>query len=153
MQEIINMNSVFDEFFALVNAKSLNYVADIRFFEAPGLGGQSADVIVKSCFGSVAEIGKTSIANVDDVLVELKAGLEYQGDEGSHPNTEFVGSAQHQNQVNEIMRCMNNLVLKSTQIIGLWLKEGHPYYPVFWDFAFIIEFDVQAYVLIGSSSD
>lgn len=153
MNEILDLNTELDKFLQSVNAKSLNYCANIKFYEASGYGGQSADVIVKSCLGPVAKIGKTSVAYLDDILEELRIGLEYRGDEGSHPNEEYLGSAQHQNQVDNILECVTNLICKSTQIMGIWLEEGHPFYPVFWDFAFIIEFGDQAYVLIGSSSD
>ena len=34
-----------------------------------------------------------------------------------------------------------------------WLKNGHPAYPVFWDFAFAAYTDEGVHVLMGSSSD
>jgi hypothetical protein len=40
-----------------------------------------------------------------------------------------------------------------TLIERFWRKEGHPAYPVFWDFAFVIAGPTEAEVFIGSSSD
>ena len=34
-----------------------------------------------------------------------------------------------------------------------WLRDGHPAYPVFWDFAFVIAGSAGGQVFIGSSSD
>lgn len=48
---------------------------------------------------------------------------------------------------------MDKLVDGADTIMSFWLKEGHPFYPVFWDFAFLIEKNNDAIVFIGSSSD
>jgi hypothetical protein len=34
-----------------------------------------------------------------------------------------------------------------------WLQEGHPAYPVFWDFAFVVAGPEGGLVFLGSSSD
>ena len=44
-------------------------------------------------------------------------------------------------------------VVGATVIERFWLKEGHPAYPVFWDFAFVIAGPHETKVFIGSSSD
>jgi hypothetical protein len=41
----------------------------------------------------------------------------------------------------------------SDSIYYLWFAAGHPYYPVFWDFAFLIERQRDSFLFIGSSSD
>ena len=48
---------------------------------------------------------------------------------------------------------VTELVTKSEQVMGFWLKAGHPFYPVYWDYAFLFEVGNDAFVLIGSSSD
>jgi len=41
----------------------------------------------------------------------------------------------------------------ATTIKRFWLKQGHPAYPVFWDFAFVVIGTQQVELFIGSSSD
>jgi hypothetical protein len=36
---------------------------------------------------------------------------------------------------------------------SFWLEEGHPFYPVQWDFAYVLAGHNGAEVFIGSSSD
>ena len=42
---------------------------------------------------------------------------------------------------------------KANRIEKFRLDEGHPAYPVFWDFAFLFTSSDEATVLVGSSSD
>jgi hypothetical protein len=42
---------------------------------------------------------------------------------------------------------------RSVRVVAFRLKEGHPFYPVFWDFAFLIEIDQESILLMASSSD
>jgi hypothetical protein len=42
---------------------------------------------------------------------------------------------------------------QATLVVNFWLKAGHPAYPVFWGFAFVIAGPRGAEVFVGSSSD
>jgi hypothetical protein len=48
---------------------------------------------------------------------------------------------------------LNDFLRGVCRLTSFWLKEGHPFYPVFWDFAYVIEKDGDAFVFIGASSD
>ena len=86
-------------------------------------------------------------------MKEVQSCLEYRGDYGSHPGLEFLDSKKSSEMKTQILELLDKLVSESKQIIGFYFKEGHPFYPVFWDFTFVIEHEIDSYVLIGSSSD
>ena len=153
MNNIDTLNLKLENILEKINDDSMNYVANIQFFEAEGSAGEKAENIIKKALGSSALLGRTSTATEKEVIDELKQGLEYAGSEGAYPNKKYVGSEKHKNEVKAILKEVRNFTSTSSQIIGFWLKEGHPFYPVFWDFAFIIEQGKNAYVFIGSSSD
>jgi hypothetical protein len=52
-----------------------------------------------------------------------------------------------------ILESIAQLSKSSTKIKALALVEGHPAYPVFWDFAFLFLGENDCLLLVGSSSD
>ncbi|MGN6808031.1 MAG: hypothetical protein ACTHJZ_19095 [Trinickia sp.] len=42
---------------------------------------------------------------------------------------------------------------KAIKVESFTLEEGHPFYPVFWDFAFLFRAASEATIFIGASSD
>jgi len=53
----------------------------------------------------------------------------------------------------DLERKLKPLLSKAGKITRFTLKKGHPFYPVFWDFAFNIEVENESYIIIGASSD
>jgi hypothetical protein len=52
-----------------------------------------------------------------------------------------------------VLRHLAGKCQQSATIVSFWLKDGHPFYPVFWDFACVKIAPGTAEVFIGSSSD
>lgn len=136
-----------------INDDSLNYVAEIQIYPVVGYAKKPAiEVIKRALIGDIV-IGNTFQSNVRDVLSEFKSALSYAGDDGSYSNRSYVGTNEHSNHLADITKKLKYILSKASNITGFSLKEGHPFYPVFWDFAFILEIGSDAYVVIGSSSD
>lgn len=83
----------------------------------------------------------------------MRDAFDYQGDDGSHPGRDYLASMTFKQDADFVMAQLEGLVSGASLLTLFWLKEGHPFYPVFWDFAFMIERGDDAFVLIGSSSD
>jgi hypothetical protein len=52
-----------------------------------------------------------------------------------------------------VLSHLEQFAAPSTAIWSFWLKDGHPHYPVQWDFAYVLAGPGGAEVFIGSSSD
>jgi len=151
MDQILRLNELFGQV-CNSGADRLNYVSAVELRHSI-VSGNRLDEIVKGALGEKAVPGREQSVNASDVLGMVDECLRFEGDEGSHPDVEVLRSAEIQNAIGEIKRLLQELLSESKRITSCCLKEGNPYYPVFWDFAYAIELNDQAYVLIGSASD
>lgn len=151
MNEIDFLNNAIKKVTFKLNSNSLNYVADIEIYPlSDDVQGSISDTI-KSVFSS-AIIGGESSSNTSELFEELISGLSYTGDSGAHSNLKYVGSDEHKQDLENIKNKLKPILASFSNIISFWLKEGHPFYPVFWDFAFLVKGGHQ-FIIIGSSSD
>ena len=151
MNEIEFLNKALVKITDKLNSYSLNYVADVEIYPIDkGISGSTADV-VKSVFNS-AVLGGESESNTSELLEELMAGLSYAGDSGAHSNLKYVGSPEHKQDLENLKNKLKPVLASNSSITSFWLKEGHPFYPVFWDFAFSVD-GSNRFIVIGSSSD
>jgi len=153
MIEIEFLNKAIKKVEDKLNSKSLNYVASVEIYAAPGYSGKSIEEIAKFVFGSTAKVGGSCQASAKEISDDLISGLSYGGDGGAYASREYVGTDEHLRDLENVKSKLKPLLAKCNLYINFWLKEGHPFYPVFWDFAFILEDGSDAYIAIGSSSD
>jgi hypothetical protein len=153
---IEKLNTLLNQMCTQLNEYSLNYCAQFKIFSAAGMAGEKADSIVSKALSTPVTLGSTTNVNVNEVLNEFTKSLDYtEGASGSvHPNSTFLESQSFSLLKQEILDHLQNLLQQANQIMSFWIKAGqHPFYPVWWDYAFIIETGSDAYVLIGSASD
>lgn len=136
-----------------LNFGSLNYNISFKIFPCLSFGGKEAAAIIECGLNNAIQLGNCYSISEDEVLEEIGKGFEYRGDDGSRPNWTYLDSKAFQSAKVDLMKMISIFVSSSTQIIGFWLKSGHPFYPVFWDYSFIIEQEADACLFIGSSSD
>lgn len=153
MMTASEINEKFKAICWILEKESQNYAVDFRLYPCTGLAGESLTEILAAAFPHPVVIGGSKSATALELLEDFKAGLEYAGDEGAYPNLAFLSTAEFQASVDELLKWFEEFSTGANQIVGFWLKEGHPFYPVFWDFAYVIEKDQDAFVFIGSSSD
>jgi len=148
-----DINERLDALCDKLGQKSLNYDVKIHLYASPGMAGSSLVEIVTTALGHSVVVGGAE-SSASSMLVEsLKAGLEYSGDDGSHPNRAFLSGVEFSVSKAEVLALFSDFLEDADRVVSFWLKEGHPFYPVFWDFAYTIEKGDDAYVFIGSSSD
>jgi len=121
------INKAFEDISRKLFRNSLNYCATFKLFSCGETAGKSLEDLVQLNFGDHAVVGGSAISTAQQVVDELSAALNYRGDHGLYPSLDYLESTES--------------------------KEGHPFYPVFWDLAFLIETDQESILLIASSSD
>lgn len=150
---IADANSLLSALCAKLGEESLNYCPNIRLYSCPRVAGRSIADTVQTALGTAVVVGGTSPADLDALLPSLNEALGYAGDENSHPNLAFLASDEFRAEKAEVLRFFEALARDADLLTSFWLKEGHPFYPMFWAFAFVIEKGADSHVLIGSSSD
>ena len=97
-------------------------------------------------------IGGSQPSNVGKLISDISSAIAHVGDSGYGPIPERIESDKFQHLLRDtIHEC--KVLCADSRIERFWLKEGHPAYPVFWDFAFAIRHEYGCEILIGSSSD
>ena len=96
----------------------------------------------------ISESHSTSICEAQDDIMSM---ILYEGDSSSGP-TELT------NKRNELTELMGNVfklikIADATNVVSFGFSEGHPAYPVFWDFAYDIQSNDSRLLFIGCSSD
>ena len=154
MNEIEKINFLLSQICTELNKNSWNYSVSTDIFSAAGMAGESIEKIVSEALRKAIILGKTHSISHNLILDEIASSLEYnEAGTATHPNREFIESNEFLSLKQEILDRLQVLLSSSEQPIQFWLKKGHPFYPVFWDYAFVIENKADAYVLIGSASD
>lgn len=132
-----------------------NFQADIKIFQTDKLPGFEEVEIIKNILGGdYVDVGEVERTDLFEALKIVKECLEFTGDEGAHPNKKYVFSDEFKLETNQVLEKINLLFPEDdTEIFSFWLKHGHPFYPVFWDYAFLLRKSENDFVFIGSSSD
>lgn len=138
---------------ALLNFEGINYTVSVwARAGAPGAGVTSSDV-VRGAFGSGAVVADAAPVSVQELVDEISDCLGYAGDDGAGPGPNVTQSECFKELLAELATELRSLGNSASQIERFRFKDGHPGYPVFWDFAFLVRADKESLVLVGSSSD
>ena len=130
----------------------LNYVVSLTI-ERVGVGMdcEPADIIAKAFpSSSVCDLAPCS---AEYALKTLTQSLMYQGDYSHGPDAGVLDSDDFMRLL-AIVRDHFTIDLRSTYDIHKFrFTDGHPHYPVFWGFSFMLRFNDYSKIWIGSSSD
>lgn len=132
---------------------SLNYSVSVKVFSSKILINSDEIDLIETILNTEAKVGDIEESNISELLENAKECFEFSGDEGSYPNRKYLSSDVFKADLNELLKNLKDLFSENLGIFKFWLKEGHPFYPVYWDYAFLIKKSSENYILIGSSSD
>jgi hypothetical protein len=147
---IMNLELVLKELAELLYG--LNYAVFLRLYRMP-FSGAGLEEYVAQALGPTAVVGGSLPVTGQELLAEIEKSLRYAGDSGSGPHQSALHSKKFEELLGKIFSYFEYVVSGANLVEQFWLKEGHPDYPVFWDFAYIIAGTHEAVVFIGSSSD
>lgn len=130
-----------------------NYAVFLRVYRVAFIPDAPAEHYITEALGSSAVIG--SVVSVDEttILADVEQSLRYVGDEGSGPEPNALRSRRFKELVPAVLNELKEMIAGAVLLSQFYLREGHPAYPVFWDFAFVIAGPSGGTVFIGSSSD
>ncbi|MGL4460590.1 MAG: hypothetical protein ACRDD1_18995 [Planctomycetia bacterium] len=130
-----------------------NYVVFLRVYRTPFAPDAPAEWYVGQALGPAASIEGVDKVSGPELLAEVEQSLRYAGDSGSGPKPSALQSPRFTALVPAVLAELERTVAEATLLARFRLRDGHPAYPVFWDFAFVIASPAGGRVFIGSSSD
>lgn len=142
-----------EEIADLLQENATNYSVFLQAYEVPFVGGETASAIIHNGLGVEAVLGGIDDVDVDTVWAEVADALLFPGDDGAGPDGAKLMSESFIALIDELREALLQLAAASKKIQRFWLQDGHPAYPVFWDFAFLFWEAGKATIVIGSSSD
>ncbi len=130
-----------------------NYAVFLRIYPVPFNPDASVEWYVAKALGSRAIVDRALPVTGPDFLAEVETALRYAGETTAGPIPAILASRRFAELLSSIRVELERLIDGAHLLAQFWLCEGHPAYPVFWDFAFVIASPEGGFVLIGSSSD
>jgi hypothetical protein len=131
-----------------------NYTVNIEIFQNTKISDYGEVDSIKNILGkNVVEIEEIKKSNLPELLEITKECFEFSGDEGAHPNKNYLFTKEFELETNQVLKQIELLFSNNSEFFIFRVKNGHPFYPVFWDYAFLVRSDQNDFVFIGSSSD
>ena len=137
----------------LLNADGINYTVFLQTSVVSPPGDRSSEELVRAALGSSSLIGGIQDVPSKEMVDEVRASLSYAGDAGAGPGPGVVQSTRFNTLLDTLTADLQALASRAAAVEQFWLKAGHPAYPVFWDFAFLVRNTQESVVIVGSSSD
>lgn len=131
----------------------INYVVFLRAYRCPFVPDAPAEWYVYQALGPDVVVGGIGEVGGPEVLAEVESALRYAGDRHAGPKPVVLRSRRYKGLVRAVLSELEQAVAEASVVATFWLREGHPAYPVFWDFAFVIAGPAGGLVFVGSSSD
>lgn len=137
----------------LLNSDGINYSVSLGVYS--GLTGSTGDIsiIVNRLIGHEVVINSIRDVGVTAVVETLRQSLGYVGDDGAGPGPRVLRSTDFSRLLGGILDSIVQLSQTVYGIKSFEFADGHPYYPVFWDFAYLFLGSDEHVLLVGSSSD
>lgn len=130
-----------------------NYAVFLRAYRIPFSTGTPAEEYIAQALGPAVVIGRAGPVSGPEVIAEVEQSLRYTGNGGCGPKPSALRSRRFKALVIGLSAELERAMTGAELVAQFWLREGHPAYPVFWDFAFVVAGPVGGMVFIGSSSD
>ncbi|MCA9217596.1 MAG: hypothetical protein KDB27_31220 [Planctomycetales bacterium] len=130
-----------------------NYQVFLRSYSAKHAHDADVEAIVMAALGEEATVDEIHTESTEKTVATIKSRLEYRGDESSGPLPKRIDSPKFCFLRDAVLNHVRELCWSSVSVTGLCIGDGHPAYPVFWDFAYLFRGGESSTVFIGSSSD
>jgi hypothetical protein len=137
----------------ILNRGGLNYSVFLQGYTVPSQPVASSEQLIRKALGGTAVLAGVEAVRPEQVTEEVRSSLVYVGDSGAGPDLESLRSERFGQLISSLLADIESISRCASKIEQFWLREGHPAYPVFWDFAFLFTGSSESIVLIGSSSD
>lgn len=143
----------------LSEGDAINFVADVEIYHCKITDKQSKAELLEQTIGTKA--GEFWRIDLSELLSSVKESFEYEGEDGSHPNRNYLSSKQMKSDVKAVLENLQNLFAETEEIYSFTFADGNEFrfssgnkfIPIFGGYAFFVETGKDVFVLIGSSCD
>ncbi|MBV1831678.1 hypothetical protein HNW77_14195 [Komagataeibacter sp. AV436] len=130
-----------------------NYTVFLKSFSIEPYENRDLVETIKKVFGEDVVMDNIRQIRKEDVRGIIDSALYYAGDVATGPSAASLASPEFHTAVRNVQEQVANILESATRVETFWFREGHPAYPVFWDFALVFTGETFVTILIGSSSD
>jgi len=137
----------------LLDSDGTNYTTFLKSYSrTPGDVGEIQD-IVEELIGQRVALDEIRDCDIAEITAELRDCLGYAGEQGAGPGPHTLQLPEFSNLLQKIIDDVAHAIEHSYVVKSFQFVDGHPAYPVFWSFAFLILGKDCHQLLVGSSSD
>lgn len=137
----------------LLNDGGFNYSTFLRSYTVEGTSGLEPYAVIQKAISEDIVIDNLSDVPFAEIEANLRECLSYQGMEGAGPEDGITKAPEFLDLLENICEDAKAEGDRSLALKSFRFKEGHPAYPVFWDFAYAFLGEQRCSILICSSSD
>ena len=130
-----------------------NYALSLGLWRVPIRPDWSAPAYVAAALGPAAEVGEVRPVPGPDVVADIERCLRHYGDRGHGPDTSVLASVECDRAIGRVRGYLQRSAADAGPLLKFALRNGHPFCPVWWDFAYMWVKPWVAVVFLGSSSD
>jgi hypothetical protein len=130
----------------------VNYTVFLHHYQLPVTPKATVkDYILQAL--PAAKIGGIQPITAPEAVRQVEDALRYAGDTGAGPYPAALAAPRYEALLQVLLGHVEQACSNITTLVSFWLRDGHPAYPVFWDFALLWVQPQQVELLIGASSD
>lgn len=137
----------------LLNSNGVNYSVFVRAYLGVPESASDIGSIVNELIGHETVLDGLRDADVSEVVETLRQSFGYVGDASAGPSANVFESTEFSRLLGSISDSVVQLSQSAYGIKSFGFAEGHPAYPVFWDFAYLFLGNDKHVLLVASSSD
>jgi hypothetical protein len=132
-----------------------NYLASIGLFSTSteDTSSLSDGELVQKILGSWTVANAFQTSTVEEMLLEIAECIGWEGNHVGFPNREYHNTEAYQRDLANAFSAVRNLFGAAADISSFVIENGHPFYPIYWGFAYLLRAPHKSYVFVGSSSD
>jgi hypothetical protein len=128
-----------------------NYQVFLRAYKVATPEASPLAAFLSAALGPSVAFRDETECTVPSMIADVEECLRYRGDSGSGPEPAVLDSAQF-NEHLELLKTSLAAIANDHRITRVFVTDGHPAYPVFWDFTYVVA-GKSSFVLVGCSSD
>lgn len=130
-----------------------NYAVSLRRYPLAYIPNGEVTQYIEITLGPEAIVGGSQSVTAREMLEDIETSIRHQGDEAYGPKQQVFASEAFEEHLGNLMSYLREATAHAPELQTFWLEEGHPDYPVFWDFAYLINSPSASEIFMGSSSD
>jgi len=137
----------------LLSHGGMNYSTFLRAYSVDDCSGLELEEIARQAIGENVSIDSIRDVSFADIDLDLRECLGYEGDVSAGPKNGITRAREFLDLLENICKDVRAESERSCVLKSFRFQEGHPAYPVFWDFSYAFFAEDECQILVCSSSD